>query len=183
MSEEERDQTQNSETTPQVGAEEDPTQLKHTLAEETKKAQSYLANWQRAQADFINYKRHSEQEKSEFSKFANAVLMLSVLPILDDFERALSSIPEPIAPLSWVEGVRLIERKLRATLEAQGLSPIKAIGEPFDPNIHEAAMQGKGREGIVVGELQKGYKLYDKVIRPSKVVVGNGANGEETKEE
>ena len=102
------------------------------------------------------------------------------MPILDDWERALASIPEDQASLSWVEGIRLIERKLRGILEAQGLSPIEAVGQPFDPNLHEAAMQGKGEEGIVVSELQKGYKFRDRVIRPAKVVVGNG---EEEKEE
>jgi molecular chaperone GrpE len=65
-------------------------------------------------------------------------------------------------------------------LEAQGLSPIEAVGQPFDPNLHEATMQGKGKEGIVIEELQKGYKFRERVIRPSKVVVGNG---EEEKEE
>ena len=160
---------------------EDTEALKQALAEEKARAEANLAGWQRAQADFINYKRRSEQEKEEIGKFANSILILSLLPILDDWERALASIPDDLADLSWVDGIRLIERKIRGILEAQGLSPIKAIGEPFDPNLHEAAMQGKGKEGIVVDELQKGYKLYDRVIRPAKVVVGNGE--EEEKEE
>jgi molecular chaperone GrpE len=148
--------------------------LKQALAEEKARAEANLAGWQRAQADFINYKRRAEQEKEEIGNFANSVLMLKLLPILDDWERALASIPDELAKLSWVDGVRLIERKFRGILEAEGLSPIKALGEPFDPNLHEAAMQGKGKEGIVVEELQKGYKFHDRVIRPSKVVVGNG---------
>jgi molecular chaperone GrpE len=73
-----------------------------------------------------------------------------------------------------VHGVRLVERKLRTTLEAQGLSPIKAEGEDFDPNLHEAVMHVKGEDGKVVRELQKGYRLHDKILRPSKVAVGNG---------
>jgi molecular chaperone GrpE len=168
--------------------EEEPTQevredieaLKQALAEEKAKAEANLAGWQRAQADFVNYKRRAEQEKEEISQFANSILILNLLPVLDDWERALASIPEDQADLGWVEGVRLIERKLRGTLEALGLSPIEALGQPFDPNLHEAAMQGKGEEGIVVGELRKGYKFRDRVIRPTKVVVGNG---EEEKEE
>ncbi len=161
--------------------EEDVETLKQALAEEKEKVESYLANWQRAQADFINYKRRSEQEKEEISKFANSMLMLSLLPILDDLERAFVSIPSNLAKLSWVEGIRLIERKLQASLEAQGLSLIKAMGEPFDPKLHEAAMHGKGKEGMVIEELQKGYKLHDRVIRPSMVVVGEGET-EEKKE-
>lgn len=156
--------------------------LKQALAEEKKKAEAHLTGWQRAQADFINYKRRNEQEREETGKFANTVLMLSLLPILDDFERAFAAIPARSAKSSWATGIRLIERKLRASLEAQGLSQIKVLGEPFDPNFHEAVRQDKGKDGIVVEELQRGYKLHDRVIRPAKVVVGNGEE-EENKEE
>jgi molecular chaperone GrpE len=96
-------------------------------------------------------------------------------------ERAFNSIPPRLTRLDWVNGIRLIERKLRASLEAQGLSPIKALGEPFDPHLHEAMRSGNGKEGIVIEELLKGYKLHDKVFRPARVVVGNG--GEEEKKE
>jgi len=163
-----------SKAEPETAEVEDVEVLKQALAEETAKAEANLAGWQRAQADFINYKRRSEQEKEESVNFANSLLMLNLLPILDDLERAFASIPTRLAKLSWVDGVKLIERKLRATLEAQGLSPIKALGEPFDPNLHEATRQDKGKEGLVIGEVQKGYKFRDRVIRPSKVVVGNG---------
>ena len=156
-------------------------ELEQALAEEKQKSESHLANWQRAQADFINYKRRSEQEKGEIGNLARSVVMITLLPILDDLERALTSIPPNLAKLSWVEGIRLIERKLRADLETQGLSPINAVGEPFDPNLHEAAMHGKGREGIVVEELQKGYTLHDRVLRPAMVVVGQG-EAEDNKE-
>ena len=169
--------------------EEDIVTLKQALAEEKEKAEGYLANWQRAQADFINYKQRSEQEREETSKFANAMLMLNLLPVLDDLERAFTSMPPHLIKLSasdgrtWIDGIRLIERKLQASLEAQGLSLIKALGEPFDPKLHEAAMHGKGKEGEVIKELQKGYKLQDRIIRPTIVVVGNGEEEEENKEE
>jgi molecular chaperone GrpE len=179
MTQQDSEETQNSQVETEVAELEDIESLKKALAEEKARAEGYLASWQRAQADFINYKRRTEQEREEFGKFANAMLMLNLLPILDDLERALASVPSKLAKLSWVEGMRLIERKLWASLEAQGLSQIKAVGEPFDPNLHEAAMQGKGKEGIVVEELQKGYKLHDRVIRPAKVVVGNGEEKEE----
>ena len=153
--------------------------LEQALAVEKEKAENYLANWQRTQADFENYKRRSQQEKEEISKFSNSVLMLSLLPILDDLERAFGSIPPNLTKLSWVDGIRLIERNLRASLEAQGLSSIEAVGKLFDPKFHEAVRQDKGEEGIVVEEVQKGYRLHDRVIRPSKVVVGNGEEGQE----
>ena len=181
MTQQEPKEGQTNEVEQGVAEAEDVEALKQFLAEEKEKAEGYLANWQRAQADFINYKRRSEQEKEEISKFAKATLMLALLPALDDFERAFTSIPPRLAKLTWVDGISLIERKLRASLEAQGLSPIKALGEPFDPKFHEAAMHGKGKEGIVIEELQKGYELHGRVIRPTRVVVGNGE--EEEKEE
>jgi len=178
----EPEEGQTNEVKQEVTEAKDMETLKKIFAEEKEKAEGYLANWQRAQADFINYKRRSEQEKEEISKFANALLMLNLLPVLDDLERALASIPPKLVGFTWVEGISLIERKLRTSLEAQGLSQIKALSEPFDPELHEAAMHGKGKEGMVVEELQKGYKLHDRVIRPAMVVVGNGEE-EENKEE
>jgi len=153
---------------------EDREALKKALAEVQAKAESNLAGWQRAQADFVNYKRRSEEEREEITKFANATLVFSLLPILDDFEKALAAVPPRLAKADWMEGARLIERKLRAILESQGLSEIKAVGEPFDPNFHEAVMQSKGKEGIITAEFQKGYQFRHRVIRPSRVAVGNG---------
>jgi molecular chaperone GrpE len=155
-------------------AQEDIESLQKALEEERQKAGEYLANWQRAQADFLNYKRRTEQERLEFNSFANASLVLSILPVLDDLERALDAIPEEHAKDDWVEGVRLVERKFKTTLEGQGVKPILALGMAFDPKYHEAIRQDKGPEGMVIGELQKGYMLNDKLLRPAKVVVGNG---------
>ena len=182
MAQEETNGGLTSKIEPEVAETKDIEAMKQALAEEKEKAEDHLANWQRAQADFINYKRRSEQEQGEISKFANTTLMLNLLPILDDLERAFTSVPPNLARFTWVDGIKLIERKLQTSLEVQGLSPIKALGEPFDPNFHEAAAHGKGKEGIVVEELQKGYKLHDRIIRPSMVVVGNGEE-EEKKEE
>ena len=179
--EEEPNEGLTSEVAPEFSEVEDMELLKQALAETREKAETNLAGWQRAQADFVNYKRRAEQERKEISKFANSVLMLNLLPVLDDLERAVNSIPPRLAKLSWVEGIRLIERKFQTSLEAQGLSQIEALGKPFDPNFHEAVRQGKGKDGIVVEEAQKGYRLHDRVIRPAKVVVGNGEE-EETKE-
>lgn len=164
----------NNEVAPEVAEIEDVESLKQALAKATEKAEGYLASWQRTQADFINYKRRNEQEREEFTRFANSNLMLSLLPVLDDLERALASIPAKPSRHTWLDGIRLIERKFRASLEAQGLTLIEALGKPFDPNLHEAVRQDRGEEGIVIEELQKGYKLHDRVIRPTMVVVGNG---------
>jgi molecular chaperone GrpE len=148
--------------------------LRRTLGKEKDRAENNLKNWQRIQADFINFKRRSEQEKQEMKEVANSVLICNLLPVLDDLELALSSIPPRLTKLPWVEGIRLIERKFHAILETQGVKPIRAKGKPFDPALHEAAMNMQGKEGIVIKELKKGYKLRDRVIRPTTVAVGDG---------
>lgn len=167
-------QTEENGIEPEVTEQESAEKLRQVLAEEKTKAERYLANWQRTQADYVNYKQQSEQEKEGIRQFANAALVLNLLPILDDLERAFASLPSNAEAPSWLEGFKLIGRKLRANLEKQGLSPIEAVGEPFDPRLHEALRQDKGKEGIVIEEMQKGYKFRDRVIRPSQVVVGSG---------
>ncbi len=137
-------------------------------------AETYLDNWKRTQADFVNYKRRAEQEKEDTVKFGNSMLLLSLLPVLDDLQRALESIPADIKNMPWVEGIRLIERKFSSSLESQGVKVIPTEGEAFDPNVHEAAMHVDGADGMIVKELQKGYKIHDRVIRPAMVTVGNG---------
>ena len=149
-------------------------ELRQALTEEKEKAEKNLANWQRAQADFSNYKRRADQEREELGKFANSGLILSLLPFLDDLELALGSIPPELADVAWVDGVKHIERKFLAGLEKQGVSIIKAVGEHFDPRLHEAIREDAGKDGMIIGEVQRGYKLNDRVLRPSRVVVGNG---------
>ena len=153
--------------------------LASALEQEKERADRNLANWQRAQADLSNYKKRVDQEKQDLAKFANAALIGSMLNLVDDFQRARSTIPDSILGMTWVEGLFLIERKLGATLEAAGLSEIKALGEDFDPNLHEAVMHGDGPEGKIVEEFQRGYKLHDRVIRPAMVKVGQGEAEEE----
>ena len=158
----------------------DPEALGRALTDEREKAEQYLANWQRAQADFANHKRRVEQEMAELGKFANRQLLAEILPAIDDLERAFDAIAPQLAKNSWVEGLRLIEHKLRTTLEAQGLREMETLGKAFDPNLHEAAGHSPGEEGVVVKELQKGYLLHDRVIRPAMVIVGDGqAEGED----
>ncbi len=151
-----------------------PAESGSTTPEVKSEAETYLDNWKRTQADFVNYKRRSEQEKEDTVKFGNSMLLLSLLPVLDDLQRALNSVPEDISDMPWVEGIRLIERKFNKCLESQGVKVIETEGEAFDPNLHEAALHVDGEDGMIINELQKGYKLYDRVIRPAMVAVGNG---------
>ena len=156
--------------TPESG----PEALRKALEEQAGKAEGFLANWQKAEAALANYKRRAEQEKQDLESFANAMLVASLLPVLDDLERAFDSLSADLAGLTWVDGVKLIYRKLQSILEAQGLSVINTVGEGFDPKLHEAVIQVEGEEGKVLGELQKGYKFRDRVIRPAMVKVGRG---------
>jgi len=153
---------------------EDIEALQQALAEEKEKAENYLASWQRCQADLENYIKRTEQEKSETVEFANTILILDLLPILDDFERAFASLPVELEEQNWTKGIKLIYNKLKTVLEAQGLAEIKAAGEYFDPYFHEAAGQLEGEEGIIIEEIRKGYKFKGKLLRPSMVMVGKG---------
>jgi molecular chaperone GrpE len=165
--------------------EDDIEALQEALSEEKEKSERYLTSWQRCQADLENYIKRAEQAKSETVQFANSALLMELLPILDDFERALTSVPAELNERNWTEGIKLIYNKLRTALEVQGLAEIKAKGEPFDPYLHEAAGQTDGDEGIIVEEIRKGYKFRDKLLRPSMVMVGAGKmnNAEEENSE
>jgi molecular chaperone GrpE len=144
------------------------------LEEARAKAAGFLANWQRAEADFINYKKRAEQEKGDTAQRTLAVLVLELLPVLDDLERGFLSLPPELSGLTWIEGIQLIYRKLHAILERQGLTEIKTKGQRFEPSQHEAVRYADGEEGIVLAELQKGYRLSERVLRPALVVVGKG---------
>jgi|YNPBryantNP2012_1023418.scaffolds.fasta_scaffold06093_3 molecular chaperone GrpE len=153
---------------------DDPAELKKLLLQERDKSAEYLDNWRRAAADFSNYKKRIEKDNAEFTKFANTTLITRLLPVLDDFERAFQTIPDNLRALTWVDGIVLIARKMAAILEAEGLKPIEALNQPFDPRLHEAVIHeetDQHEDGIVIAELQKGYKLNDRVIRPTLVKV------------
>ncbi len=156
--------------------------LEKELEEARAKAQEYLESWQRAQADFTNFKKRLEMDKCEAIKYANASLILRILPVLDDFNRAIEHVPQSMADDPWMEGINGIARKLETSLETAGLSPIKALEEIFDPSLHEATGCAPGKDGVVVQELQKGYMLNDRVLRPSRVMVGNGEGEAEAEE-
>jgi molecular chaperone GrpE len=156
---------------------EDSSQLEGDWAERFKaeqaKADDYFAKWQRAAADMANMRRRHEQDRIEFAKQANALLIEDLLPVLDSFDRALATMPPELRELTWVDGVVLVERQLRAVLQRAGLNPIEAQGKPFDPTEHEALMHEASEEpeDTVIGELQRGYKLHDRVLRPAMVKV------------
>jgi molecular chaperone GrpE len=157
-----------------VGEVEDVEALKKAFDEEAAKSGKYLANWQRSQADFVNFKRRTEQEKGDIIRLANAGLIFNLLSVVDDMERALDNIPDKLAGSKWVDGIVLIYRKFMTILEANGVSEMKAFGAQFDPSLHEAVMQVEGESDEVIAVVQKGYMLNDRVLRPARVKVGSG---------
>ena len=154
-------------------------ELTSALAESKARCDANLAGWQRAQADYANLKRISEQEKADICKYANAGLLANILPVIDDLERAMAMVPEDLKGNKWVKGLIMINQKLVDTLEKQGITQIKAVGEEFDPRFMDAITCCPGKKDIVAHEVEKGYKLNDRVIRPAKVVVGTGEDKEE----
>ena len=149
--------------------------LERELSETKAKSEEHLYNWQRSAADFSNYKRRTEDERSLLGQFSTAALVSRLLGVLDDFDRALENVP-PEAHDAWIEGVKLTERKLRNVLESEGVTAIEAVGQIFDPNLHEAVAHEETTEHAdneVIGEVQRGYRLHDRVLRPSLVRVAN----------
>ena len=150
-------------------------EMQQQLEEARAQGDEHLRAWQRAAADFSNYRRRTDEERETLARFANAALISRLLAVLDDFDRALEHVPQD-AHEGWVDGVRLVERKLRSVLESEGLTPIETVGQPFDPNVHEAVVHEETADhpdNQVIGELQRGYRLHDRVLRPALVRVAN----------
>lgn len=148
--------------------------VEEQLAEALEKADSNFKQWQRTAADFANFKRRVEQERGEMARFASAALVINLLPVYDDLDRAVNSVDAHLAGLNWVQGVIAIQRKFASLLEAMGVKEVNAADEQFDPERHEAVGKQPGEDGKVLHVVQKGYALGDKVIRPAMVIVGEG---------
>jgi molecular chaperone GrpE len=138
-------------------------------------AAEMLDRLQRSQAEFANFRRRIEQERDLQRSRATEDLVRKLLPVADDLDRAIRSVPEEISGNPWIEGIRLIERKLWRTLEGEGISVMDSVGQPFDPSRHEAVMvdEGDGVADTVIEEFQRGYFVNDTVLRPAMVKVGS----------
>jgi len=156
-----------------IDVEEAPT------AEELLKAELSLANdkYLRLYAEFDNFRRRTIKEREDARKMEGKDVIASLLPVLDDFDRALKSMENAtdVAPVK--EGVELIQNKLKNTLIQKGLKPMESVGKPFDPELHEAITNipapTEDLKGKVIDEMEKGYFLNDKVVRFAKVIVGS----------
>jgi len=164
-------------------------ELRNQLLAAEQEAAENKAGWQRIAADFQNYKRRTEQDREQMFGLANEALLAKLLTIADDFDRAIDHMPDDLKDVGWVGGIAAIDRKLRLLLDSEGLVPIEAVGKPFDPHEHEAVTQETTTavpDGTVTQELQRGYRIRDRVLRPAMVAVavnpgnegaGNGESG------
>lgn len=148
--------------------------LEQQLAEAQQQQQDYLDALLRAQADFINYKRRAAQEQAEARLAAQAELLETLLPVLDDLGRALEAAPPELAAQPWVQGIHLVAKRLVTTLQQLGIRQIGSPGEPFDPKWHEALMTEHRADmpaGTVAYVTRPGYVFRNRVLRPAQVVV------------
>lgn len=145
-------------------------------AELVKQAEENQQRFLRAQADFDNFRRRTLKEKEELGQYASMKLIGQLLPVVDNFERAVAAASVNGDFESLAKGVDMIFRQLEQTLEQEGLKAMNVVGEPFNPEFHQAIMQVESEEheeGIVVEEVQKGYILKEKVLRPAMVKVSS----------
>jgi molecular chaperone GrpE len=165
---------------PDIGIPEEPVK-EEPAANPEEKWQHEAAEWKdkylRIYAEFDNFRKRAARERSELLSTASADLIKELLPIIDDFDRAIRA-NETVEDISVVkEGFILIHQKLYKRLESKGLKPVNAIGQPFDTDFHEAITQvpapSEDLKGKVVDEVEKGYTMNDKVVRFSKVIIGS----------
>lgn len=147
--------------------------LKAQVEEKAKLAGENYDRFLRAQAELDNYKKRVEREKSSLVKYGNEELIKALLPVIDNLERALNH-PQGENPDGLMEGIEITLNQLLQVLEKFGVTPVASVGEPFDPSKHEAMMQVESADhepNTVVSELQKGYFLNDRLLRPAMVSV------------
>jgi molecular chaperone GrpE len=144
------------------------------------KVDEYLTALQRERAEFTNFRRRTAEQREQDRGLAGEDLILKVLTLADDFDRAVDSRPAELEGSAWVDGIAAIDRKLRVLLESEGVTAVDASpGQPFDPRQHEAIVSVPGTargEGEIVEEIRRGYRLRDRVIRPALVAVAAGGD-------
>ena len=160
-----------------VGAETDD------LAAMSAERDGYLEQLQRSRADFANFRRRTEQERTQIREIASHVLLTQILPVYDDLQRAMTAVPDDARDEPWVQGLALIERKFWNVLDRAGVTPIEAKDQPFDPALHEAVDSVPGSAGTTVVDVyQTGYRLGQSLLRPAMVKVGSQKSEDRSQE-
>ncbi len=150
--------------------------LKEQLEEAQNEVSSTLDGWQRTQAEFINYKKRMEREQIRMRENASVRVIKSFLAVVDDLDRAILNRPQEGEGSDWADGIDLVFKKMLTALENEGVKPMEAIGEEFDPNLHEAIMQEESKDhksGEIIEVIQKGYLIGERVLRPAMVKVAS----------
>jgi molecular chaperone GrpE len=153
------------------------TALRQELEQTKAKEAEYLDGWQRARAELANARKRFQREQEQAYTNATAQVLTRLLPIVDDLERAFNTLPHNLSGLTWIGGILLIQRKLELLLEQEDAVPIEAVGKAFDPFAHEAVTHEPSDtvpEGNIISEVQKGYKMGDRVLRPTLARVSSG---------
>jgi molecular chaperone GrpE (heat shock protein) len=149
-------------------------EIKKLLEESEAKQKEYFNGWQREKADFINYKQKEMERLQELLSTLKEGFTLEILPIIDNFSLAEKAIPETEKESNSIKGLLLIKKQIEGILKALGAEEIDTLNQKFDPSVHEAIEEIEGEEGMIIKEVEKGYKTKEKVIRPSKVIIGKG---------
>lgn len=148
--------------------------LNERLAKAEKERDEFRGLLLRTQADFENYQKRSQRETAQERRFAHAPLALAILPTLDNFERAVAAAQQAGESGPLVQGVSMIRSQLLDALKRNGVTPIEAVGQPFDPNLHQAVMQQPAADkppNTVLQALEQGFMIHDRVLRPASVIV------------
>lgn len=159
---------------PEEGTPAPDINLAEILATARKEAAEFKEGWLRERADFNNYKKRVETQMKDMRDSASVEALLTLLPIIDDFERAMANVPAELQTNPWMSGVGGIHRKFQKALEDKGVTVLDPVGEVFDPNRHEAVVTEESSEvesGHVIATLQKGYARGERVLRPALVKI------------
>jgi len=162
---------------PEEQAVDEAASLRQQLEESRAKESEYLDGWQRARAELANARKRFQREQEQAYANARADLLTRLLPIVDDFARAFETLPDNPSSATWIEGIELVQRKFLVLLEQEGVVPIEVAGQEFDPFLHQAVTHEPSTDvpdGHVIAEMQKGYRVGDRVLRPSVVRVSSG---------
>ncbi|MBI4426679.1 MAG: nucleotide exchange factor GrpE [Candidatus Kerfeldbacteria bacterium] len=139
-----------------------------------KQAAEYLAGWQRAKADYLNFKKQAEKDQAELAKFANAALLIELLPIYDNLKRAVQHIPSEQQDVEWVKGISHILQQFKQLFASLGLEEIKTVGQPFNHELHHAVGKEKRNDvspNTVVEEVKSGFLMHGRMVTPAQVRV------------
>lgn len=168
--------TEDDKSGEEIQLEDEATTIESELADALAKAEENLDGWQRAQAEFTNYRKRMERDRIQQHKELTAEIITRYLEVVDDLDLALKNRPADSEGEDWADGIELIYRKLMTILELEGVIPMKALGETFDPNLHEAISQDESPDhesGQIIEVLKEGYQIGERVLRPSLVRIAS----------